>query len=207
MHADLSVLPTEVPKVYRYSLDWRFFLPETDVQHLHVFFADDDEFSQALERVGIPRSNQHSFGELKSNSEMQVRSMVFPFGLPSAAEDPLAFLTTCRRWIEAGGSLMIGFNNALYRRGRSPYQAARSRRLLFQLSRAGFQSIRVLGVMPNLSIPEYVFDLNLEPIQFAFAYRFRRKRFVRQTLVSLARVVGPARLADYLPCYLAIAGA
>jgi hypothetical protein len=204
MHADLSVLPRDVPKVYRYSLDWRFFLPETNVQRVHVFFADDDEFSQALDKVGIPRANQHTFAALTSNAEIEVPSMVFPFGIPRA-EDPIGFLHTCRRWIEPGGCLMIGFNNTLYRRGPSSYQAARPRRLLAQLGKAGFQNIRMWGVMSRLSIPEYIFDLNLESIQFAFAHRFRRKRLVQQTLLALAQAVGPARISDYLPCYLAVA--
>lgn len=210
MHADLSVLPRDVPKVYHYSLDWRFFLPETNVQNIHVFFADDDEFSQALEKVGIPGTNQHSFAALMSSPDIRVRSMVFPFGLPSGAavteaKDPIEFLHTCQRWIEPGGSLMVGFNNALYRRARSPYQAAHPRRFLSQLEKAGFHSIRMLGVMPRLSIPEYIFDLDLEPIQFALAYRFRRKRLVRQTLLALAQTIGPARFAEYLPCYLSVA--
>ena len=61
--------------------------------------------------------------------------------------------------------------------------------------------------MPNLQIPEYLFDLDPRVIDFALRNRFRRKPAVLQALRLLAGTIGWKRISNFLPCYFAVAAA
>ena len=212
MRTDLQNIQPLAPRVYQYSLDWRFLLPIADSQKVHVVFEQDDEFSQALEKAGIPLSNQHSFSDIQQNDRTNIQYLVFPFGLPARwvstqPEDQSEFYRTYRQLIEPDGHFLIGFNNALYARSHTKYHASTPRRAVSRLRQAGFKFIKVFGAMPSLSIPEYIFDLNPQPVQFALSQRFRRKPAIRQTLQLLVHTIGISRFANLLPCYLAVAAA
>lgn len=210
MRTELQNVQLPPPRFFQYSLDWRFLLPMADAQKTYVVFEEDDEFSQALEKAGIPLSHQHSFSSIKQKDN--VGSLVFPFGLPvpwvsTRQEDQIEFYRTYRRLIEPGGHFLIGFNNALYTPSgkSSKYHASTPSRAIARLHQAGFKFIKVFGAMPDLSIPEYIFELRAQPMQFALSHRFRRKPALRQTLHVLAKIMGPSRFANLLPCYLVVA--
>jgi hypothetical protein len=76
-----------------------------------------------------------------------------------------------------------------------------------ELNQAGYSSIQLFGAMPDLRIPEYIFDLDPRTILFALQNRFRRKPAVLRALRLLAWTAGPARLSNLLPCYFAVATA
>ncbi len=202
------------PRVFNYSLDWRFLLPMADMRKMYVVFEEDEEFSQTLAEVGVPLSNQLSSSSIKQNGSLNVQSLVFPFGLPvrwvsTGYTDQVEFFRTYRGLIDPNGYFLVGFNNAWYLRPgeRSTYHASAPRRVAAQLHRAGFKLIKMFGAMPDLSIPEYIFDLNPQPMQFALHHRFRRKPAVVKILNVLARTIGLARVSRFLPCYLAVAAA
>ena len=200
------------PRVFKYSLDWRFLLPLSDPNKTFVFFEDDPDFSQALEQVGIPLSNQLSLLDMEGKKKSTTASVVFPFGLPvrwvgQEPADQTEFFRSMRMLIGDGGSLLVGFNNAWkYPSNRlTKYHYSSSRRMTSQLTKAGFKIIKVFGVIPTLSIPEYIFDLHSQTIYFALQHRFRRKPVVHSLLQLLSRTIGPALVSDVLPCYFVVA--
>jgi hypothetical protein len=140
-----------------------------------------------------------------------IPSLVLPFGLPvrwvgvtQAAQ--VESYRSIRRLIHPGGYLLVGFDNARnFRRAPSKYYPSTPLRIARQLKQAGFKSIKIFGTMPNLNIPEYIFDLESLSIRFALHHRFRRKPVVLTVLRLLAGTVGLARLSNFLPCYFALA--
>jgi hypothetical protein len=74
-----------------------------------------------------------------------------------------------------------------------------------QLKEAGFKVIKVFGVIPTLSIPEYIFDLKAQPIYFVLQHRFKRKPILYHLLQLLSHTIGPALVSDILPCYFIVA--
>jgi hypothetical protein len=196
------------PRVFRHSLDWRFLLPMAEEKNAHILFEHDADFSQALAQVGIQPAQQLDFAEFRESKLSNLPLLVMPFGLPRGAE-PIEFFSAIRLQMAAGGTLLVGFKNAWYVRGRaaSRYFSSTPRRLTYQLKQSGFSSPRMFGAMKNLSIPEYIFDLEPRAVYFALQYRFRRKPVLLTALRTLAGTIGPTRLSDFLPCYFAIANA
>jgi hypothetical protein len=199
------------PHLFRHSLDWRFLLPISDPEKACVLLEENDDLRQALERVGIGVSRQLTLAELRSHKTHSFQSVVLPFGLPCAwvgaqHEEQVKLYTSIRRFISPGGDLLVGFHHLWNFRGNSPrYHACTPRRMMDQLRRAGFPSIRIFGAMPNLTIPDHVFELEDRPIQFALQNRFRRKPAVLRVLRTLAGIVGWGSIANFLPCYFAVA--
>ena len=68
-------------------------------------------------------------------------------------------------------------------------------------------SVKMYGAMPDLRIPEYIFDLDPRALDFAARNRFRRKPAVLQGLRVLAATIGLQRITNFLPCYFAVATA
>ena len=60
MQSDQQRLHRSQPRVFNYSLDWRFLLPLSNADKIFVFLEDDSDFGQTLEQIGIPVSNQFS---------------------------------------------------------------------------------------------------------------------------------------------------
>lgn len=194
------------PQAFRYSLDWRFLLGSGAEKNAYVFFEPDADFSQALDQVGVQRTQQLTFSEFRERKISNILLLVIPFGLSKGIE-PVEFFSASRRQMAAGGTLLIGFNNALYFRGSAPskYFSSTPRRIAYQLKQAGFSSSKMFGAMKNLSIPEYIFDLESRAVYFALRYRFRRKPVLLAALRTLAGSIGLTRLSNFLPCYFAIA--
>ena len=202
------------PRVFNYSLDWRFLLPMTEPQKICLLLEENLDFSQTLEQVGIRVSQQLSLAELRDHKTDLFPLLVMPFGLPagwvgSRHEDRVEFYFSIRRFIESGGHLLVGFNNVLNFRAKSQntYQTSTPRRLAGELSQAGFKSVKMYGAMPNLRIPEYIFDLDPRALDFAMRNRFRRKPAVLKALRVLAATPGLQRITNFLPCYFAVAAA
>ena len=200
------------PPLFHYSLDWRFLLPLTDPKKIRVLVEEDRDFSLALEQVGIGALQQLSFSELKQNTKHDAQSIVLPFGIPARwvtakPEDQVEFYRSLRRFISSDGCLLVGFNNIwnLPAHSQKKYYPGTPRRILAQLRQAGFPSVMMFGSMSNLAVPEYIFDLDARTIQFALQNRFRRKPAILGALRVLSLAIGSRRIADFLPCYFAVA--
>ena len=202
---------TSAPQVFNYSLDWRFLLPLVDLQNGRVLFEEDADFTQTLEQVGILPGQQLSFSDIRGLKDEHFPFLALPFGLPTGrtTEDRVAFYSSLRRFIEADGHLLVGFSNALHWRTGSPanYRTSTPRRIASELSAAGFKSVKIFGAMPDLKIPEYIFDLDPRTVQFALQNRFRRKPALLQALHVLAGAIGMHRMSNFLPGYFAVAAA
>ena len=214
MRANLQPVPSSQPRVFQYSLDWRFLLPIGDPARICVAFNDEADFSETLERIGIPVSNQLSTSNFEGDARDAVHAFVLPFGLPvrwvsAKSEEQIELYRSIRRSICPGGYLLLGFGNPWNPRSRSQpgYHPSTPRRAAYQLDRAGFKSTKIFGAMPNLRIPEYIFELNPQAMQFALEHRFRRKPVLLNALQMLRRTTSLARVSNFLPCYFALATA
>jgi hypothetical protein len=202
------------PRIFHYSLDWRFLLPLAEPRKLCLLLEENLDFSQTLEQVGIHVSQQLSLSALRDRKDDRFQLLVMPFGLPTAwagsrHQDRVEFYISIRRFIDSDGHLLIGFNNILNFRAKSQniYQTSTPHRLAGELGQAGFKSVKLYGAMPNLRIPEYIFDLDPRALDFAARNRFRRKPAVMQALRLLAATIGLQRITSFLPCYFAVAAA
>lgn len=211
MQTQPQPVPPPQPRVFNYSLDWRFLLPVADPDKVFVLFEEDTDFAQTLAQAGISSANQLSFADLKAEPRRRVQSLVLPFGLPvrwvgAGAADQTELYRSLRRLVEPGGHFVVGFNNAWYgRRAGSIYHGATPERMASRLNGAGFRSIEILGAMPDLSIPEYILQLQPQAILFALRHRFRRKPIVLKLLRVLSKAPGRASMSSLLPCYFAVA--
>ncbi|HMB23849.1 MAG TPA: hypothetical protein VKP08_13500 [Anaerolineales bacterium] len=200
-----SIHPPE-PRVFRYSLDWRFLLPAADPAQIRVVFEEESEFCEALDQVGIP--------SVSGSREERDRphSLVFPFGVPvrrasARSEHQIEFYRSVRQRIAPGGHFLLGFRNSRLSRPDSRYYASTPPRLKGQLSQAGFRSIKIFGAMPDLLVPEYIFALNPQAMNFALQHRFRRKPVLLNMLHVLKWTVGWNIISNFLPCYFVLATA
>lgn len=199
------------PQVFNHSLDWRFLLPLADLQKGLVLFEENADFTRALEQVGILPEQRLSFLDVRALKDKQFPVLALPFGLPTGKtmEDGVAFYSSLRRTLEDNGYLLVGFHNAWNWRAGSltHYRTFTPRRVTSDLAAAGFKSVRMFGAMPNLNIPEYIFDLDPRAIQFALQNRFRRKPALLRVLGVLAGTIGMHRISNFLPGYFAVATA
>jgi hypothetical protein len=212
MQFDQQHIYRSQPRVFNHSLDWRFLLPLSNPEKTFVFFEDDFDLSQTLEQVGIPVSNQLSFLDMERKEKSETASFVFPFGLPvrwigREQADQIEFFRSMLQLIGDTGSLLIGFNNSwsYQTNAQTKYHSSTARRITSQLQIAGFKTIKVLGVIPTLKIPEYIFDLNSQPINFALQHRFKRKPILLNLIQLLSRTVGLVSISNFLPCYFVLA--
>ena len=212
MQTHLQQIQPPPPRVFHYSLDWRFLLPVADTAKIRVVAEDDAEFSRTLKHVGISVSNPPSFSTITQAARDTIQAFVLPFGLPARwvsgqQEDQIEFYHSLRHLICPEGYFLIGFENSLnsHRTRQPQYHPSRPRRVAAQLQRAGFKSIRIFGAMPNLCIPEYIFNLHAQAIHFALQHRFRRKPVLFNMLRILSQPMGWVGISTFLPCYFAVA--
>lgn len=200
------------PRIFHYSLDWRFLLPLADVKKICLPREENEEFRQTLEQVGISSSQQLSLADIRQRKSNDVTSFALPFGLPvdwvgRKFEDQVAFYSSVRRLMASGGYLLVGFNNIWNPSSRTHpnYYSSTPRRVAQQLMQAGFPSVKVFGAMPNLNTPEYIFDLDPQTIRFSLQNRFRRKPAVLHAFRLVEGTIGSKRICNYLPCYFVVA--
>jgi len=212
MQPHLQHVNSYQPRVFRYSLDWRFLLPISDPAKITVVLENEADFSETLDQIGVPVSNQLSFANFKQGDRNSTQSCVLPFGLPvrwvsTQQDEQIEFCRSIRRLINPDGYLLIGFNNFWNPRSHAQprYHSSTARRVAYQLNRAGFKSIKIFGAMPNLCIPEYIFDLNAQAIHFTLRHRFRRKPVMVNALQMLSHTIGLDYISSFLPCYFAVA--
>jgi hypothetical protein len=202
------------PRVFNHSLDWRFLLPMADLSKGYLLFEEDAEFSQTLEHIGIEASQRLSLSDVRNRKQEIIPFLVMPFGVPvgwagSRSMDRIEFYSSVRSILETGGFLLVGFNNRMKWRAKpeSKYHSSTPHRLTNELKRAGFQFVKIYGAMPDLQIPEYIFELDPQPLRFALQNRFRRKPAVLGALRALDRIIGEKGISHFLPCYFAVATA
>jgi hypothetical protein len=212
MQSDQQHLRQSQPRVFNYSLDWRFLLPLSTADKIFVFLEDDSDFSQTLEQVGISVSNQLSFLNIEQKEKKDSASFVLPFGLPvrwvgREPTDQIEFFRSMRKLMDDNGNLLVGFENSWnYRPStQTKYHPSTPRGAVSQLQKAGFKTFKVFGVISNLSIPEYIFDLNAQPMYFALQHRFKRKPVLLNLLQLLSSTIGLTGISDFLPCYFVVA--
>lgn len=212
MQTDLPSLRTHQPQTFRYSLDWRFLLPVADAGRIRVVAEEDAELRTTLEQVGIPVSNLLTCSNGAGDEKKDIQSFALPLGLPARwvdtkVEDQIEFCRSLRRLMGPDGYILVGFNNVwnIHKKTASKYHPSTPRLMKHQLLQAGFRSVRLFGALPNLSIPEYIFDLEAGAVRFALHHRFRRKRVVLRALRALTQTVSIDRISQYLPCYFAVA--
>ena len=212
MQSDYQRIHQSQPRVFNYSLDWRFLLPVSKVDKIFVFLEHDSDFSQTLEQIGIPASNQLSFLDVEQKEKKDSASFVLPFGLPvrwvgKEQTDQIEFFRSMRKLIGENGNLLVGFNNSLNDRSspQTKYHFSTPGRVISQLQKAGFKTIKVFGVVSNLSIPEYIFDLNAQSMYFALQHRFKRKSALLNLLQLLSHTIGLTGISYFLPCYFVLA--
>jgi len=199
------------PRVFRYSLDWRFLLPISNAAKIRVVAEEDRELGEALDQIGISAFNPLSPADIKQ-IETNIYSLVLPFGLPvrwvsANQQDQAEFFRSLRGLIDSNGYLLIGFHNSFYfgSTAQANYHASTPRRIGDQLHQAGFKAIKIFGALPNLSVPEYIFDLNAQAIHFALQHRLRRKPALLKMLERSSRILGWSRMSNFLPSYFAVA--
>lgn len=202
------------PRLFHYSLDWRFLLPSADVQNVFLLMEKNEELTEALGQVGIQPAQCLSFPELRQAKSENVPMLVLPFGLATGwvsprDKDQLELYASLRGFLAPEGYILVGFNNLwnVPASTRTSYYASTPRRVTAQLTQAGFHSIVLFGAMRNLAIPEYIFQLEARTIQFALQNRFRRKPAALRAMGALAGTIGLARISNFLPCYYAVARA
>lgn len=200
------------PRVFRYSLDWRFLLPVADLSTGGLLFEEDSEFSQALECVGISASQRLSRSDFRLRKHENLSFLILPFGLPvgwvgTRSADRVEFYGSVRHFLESGGYLLVGFYNSLIWRARptTKYHSSTPHRVRNELVQGGFKTVEIFGAMPDLQIPEYIFELDTRILRFALQNRFRRKPTVLMALHVLAETIGWRRLSHFLPCYFIVA--
>src|SRR3990172_694712 len=203
-------------RTYSYSLDWRFLLPIAGDAKLLVLSEGSADFTQALERVGIAGLDWHeglsSILDAKQDEVGDLHGLVIPFGLPVHRvgiheEDHIEFYRSARRLIHRGGYLLVGFENVwkFRSKARFMYHFSSPRRMNYQLRQSGYTSVEIFGAIPNLSIPEYIFHLQSQTLDFALRHRFRRKAITRNILRWLLGRIGSSGVSALLPCYFAVA--
>jgi hypothetical protein len=202
------------PRVFKYSLDWRFLLPVADLSKGCLVFEEDMDFSQTLEYAGISASQRLSFSDFKIRNRNCLPFSVIPFGLPSSwvgtrSEDRVEFYVSIRHFLETGGYLLVGFNNSLSWRAHrgTKYHSSTPHRVRNELVQAGFKTVELFGAMPDLQIPEYIFQLDSRTLRFGLQNRFRRKPAVLRVLRVLDGINGWKGISHFLPCYFAVATA
>jgi len=196
------------PRVFHYSLDWRFLLPLSSLEKTFVFFEEDGEFSQTLEQVGIPAANHLSFLDIGQRETPEAATFSLPFGVPlrwvaKDPEDQVEFFRSLRMAMGDHGSLLVGFRNSWNNRsgGSSKYYTSTPRQMIVHLQKAGFKAMTVFGAIPDLAISEYIFELNNSTMNFALQHRFKRKALAVTLLKLLSYTLGAKRLATFMPCY------
>jgi hypothetical protein len=200
------------PRVFQHSLDWRFLLPAGDPGKAYVLFEPDAGLSETLAHVGVPGANQLSLRAFREGKARDAQSLILPFGLASRwvgtkSAEQVSFFASVRSRLPSGSHLLIGFHHPWHRQARlvRDYRSALPHRVANQLRQAGYSSIKIFGAMPDLRIPEYIFDLDPRTVYFALQNRFRRKPAVLRALRLLSATAGPGQLAKLLPCYFAVA--
>jgi hypothetical protein len=201
------------PRVFNYSLDWRFLLPMRDPKDVFILFDQDVDFSQTLEHVGIGASQQLSVDDLKTPKHNIFPVLAMPLGLPikvgTRQRDRVAFYASLRHQMNPGGYFLLGFNGALNLTtgSQTNYQLSTPHQIVRDLEQAGFTGVKIYGAMPNLQIPEYIFELDPRALRFALQNRFRRKPSLLRFLRFLEGIMGWKSMSNFLPSYFAAGSA
>jgi hypothetical protein len=212
MQSDRAGIQRSQPRVFNYSLDWQFLLPLSNPDKVFVLFEDNPDFCKTLEQAGIPISNQLSFLDIEQKPQSEASALVLPFGLPvhwvsGESADQIEFFRSLRKLTGEHGNLLVGFNNSWGYRAKTQtkYYSSTPQQMISKLQKAGFKTIKAFGVISNLNIPEYIFDLNPRSIYFALQHRFKRKPVLVSLLQLLSHTAGTARMSDFFPCYFVTA--
>src|SRR6266542_1934141 len=119
MQSDQQRIHQSQPRVFNYSLDWRFLLPLSNADKIFVFLEDDSDLIQTLEQIGVPVSNQLSFLNIEQKEKKDSASFVLPFGLPVRwvgrdQTDHIEFFRSMRKLMDDNGNLLVRLANSTH---------------------------------------------------------------------------------------------
>ncbi len=169
-------------KSFRYSLDWRFFLPISETSKI-LYIGEGGSEVQAF----FARLNVNRFSVLDGDNLDKIRSspdlpstfdvIAIPYDIPSHGE-----YAALKKRLSPGGSLLIGFSNRYLSIRKNAISLLKLR---FLLARAGFSKVKYYGIFPDQYAPEYIFPLNLHAVAFALRhrYQYRMKSWLLQGLL------------------------
>lgn len=207
MQSNRSSHPSSPESNPGHSTDWRHLLPLVDESKTLVLCQACGDIVGILHQAGIPMSVQQSdFTSLSNLVSKTVDAIVIPFGFPENLH--LDFFHLLRGILQESGVLLIGFENRwkLQRVGSAGIYVSMPRQLTYLLRQAGFASIDLYGVIPDLQIPEYIFPLTPQSLSFVLQQRYKRNL----PLGLLRRLFTPAlasQFSGFMPSYYAIAKA
>lgn len=213
------------------SIDWRYLLDISDKSKILVIGQRCEEIGKIFNILGassitccrdimslpfvrqtrtdISLHIENACDDLQFDSEYLsfYNVIALPFGLPrlndKISENRDARLLHClKRALHPKGNIMVGFFNEL-RFWEKPKFEFRSlpRQITSMLIRAGYDTVRVYGVIPYQDIPVYIFPLNERVIDFVLSRRYGSK-----LPLGLLRILGKLPVSLVLfPWYFAIA--
>lgn len=188
-------------KAFRYSLDWRFFLPISETSRLLYIGEGGEEVQSFFRRLNVNSVFYSSDDVVKaigtysaSFSKFDIVSIPYNFISHHLYEEIKKILTP-------SGSLLIGFANHYKSNNKNTASVFKLRSLL---EKAGFSHIKCYGAFSDEYAPQYIFPLN--PHTFKFVIRHRYESRVPTWVLSLL-FLSPSIffLSYFIPAYYIVA--
>lgn len=190
------------------SIDWRFFIPmPTTSGRVLIIDVDYDEYFYLYKNLSgyviDYYSNLHDFFSEKRLPSYNI--VIIPHGV-SVEDWDNRLLQKIKHVLLPGGVLFLGFYNsfgfpALIKNKNNAATINKVRSFLIQEK---YSSIFFLGMLSDLSAPEYIFPLTPELLRFALKQKYSRKIFIN-FLLSLLSSSSLKIFLKVLPCYSVVA--
>lgn len=188
-------------KSFRYSLDWRFFLPISETSRMLYIGEGGEEVQSFFQRLNI---NQVLC--LENNILDEIQSFSASSSTFDIVSIPYTILsqqmhTEIKKILRPSGSLLLGFSNRYRARDENAISTFKLNSLLIQ---AGFSQIKYYGVFPDQYAPEYIFPLNSHTTKFALHHRYQYR--MKSWLLQILSLPPPLFVLSYfLPAYYVVA--
>ncbi len=213
------------------SIDWRFFLGISEKSKILVIGQQCEEVGEIFNMLGVSsvmrsrdiRSlpfvrqtrkdvslhSENTCDDLQFDSEYLsfFNVIALPFGIPrlndKLTEDRyVRFLQCLKQVLHPGGTIMVGFFNQLRFWDKSKFEfRSLPRQITSMLNEAGYDTVRIYGVIPYQDMPVYIFPLNERVIDFVLSRRYGSK-----LPLGLLCLLGQLPVSSLLfPCYFAVA--
>ncbi|MBL8100209.1 MAG: hypothetical protein JNK81_13580 [Anaerolineales bacterium] len=187
-------------KSFRYSLDWRFFLPISEKSRMLYIGESGEEIQAFFQRLNI---NYVSY--LENDIVDKIRSLSASSSTFDIVSIPYTVFShstypEVKKILRPGGSLLLGFSNLYRSKNENAISLIKLKSLLMK---AGFSQIKYYGVFPDQYAPEYIFPLKLQATKFALRhrYQYRMKSWLLQTLSFSVFLFA---LSYFLPAYYVV---
>lgn len=213
------------------SADWRFFLPISAGSNVLLVSNQGEDIARYFEKLGILTTiytNDSSTGpgvKLSRQKSADFENefsppdghplfdvVAMPHGfpgyfLPRGDAYQIDMYQKIKQTITSHGALLVGFSNSL-RLGRATGSSvnfyATPQRMIRLLGKAGYHSVKIYAVIPDLNVPDYIFPLNKHEIGFVLEHRYRYK-IPAWLLKLLTTSFVAGSLSNFFPFYYAVA--